>query len=90
MNAAPSDLSDFDFCWSASAFEHFGSIDQGLAFIERIIECLKPGGRAVHTTELNVSSNDDTVAEGPPFCSGAATWRPWRLGSLQGGTESPR
>lgn len=25
------------------------------------LKCLKPGGLAVHTTEFNVSSNDDTV-----------------------------
>lgn len=28
------------------------------------MECLKPGGIAVHTTEFNVSSNEDTLTEG--------------------------
>jgi len=61
MNAIPDDLTDFDFCWSACALEHLGSIEKGLAFIERSILCLKPGGWAVHTTEYNFSSNLETV-----------------------------
>jgi hypothetical protein len=61
MNAVPDDLVGFDFCWSACALEHLGSIEKGLAFIERSIECLAPGGWAVHTTEYNVSSDDETV-----------------------------
>ena len=61
MNHVPDDLTGFDFCWSSCALEHLGSIEQGLAFIERSLDCLKPGGWAVHTTELNLSSNDDTV-----------------------------
>jgi SAM-dependent methyltransferase len=55
MNQIPNDLAtSFDFCWSACALEHLGSIDKGLQFIERSLECLKPGGVAVHTTELNL------------------------------------
>ncbi len=61
MNQVPTDLTEFDFCWSACAFEHLGSIEQGLQFIERIVDCLKPGGWAVHTTEFNLSSNDQTL-----------------------------
>lgn len=61
MNHVPDDLTGFDFCWSSCALEHLGSIELGLAFIERSLECLKPGGWAVHTTELNLSSNHDTV-----------------------------
>lgn len=61
MNHIPADLTDFDFCWSACALEHLGSIEQGLAFIERSIACLRPGGWAVHTTEFNLGSDDDTV-----------------------------
>lgn len=61
MNAIPDDLTGFDFCWSACALEHLGSIEKGLDFIVRSVECLKPGGWAIHTTELNLSSNDDTV-----------------------------
>jgi 2-polyprenyl-3-methyl-5-hydroxy-6-metoxy-1,4-benzoquinol methylase len=61
MNHIPDDLTGFDFCWSSCAFEHLGSIEKGLAFVERSLDCLKPGGWVVHTTELNLSSNDDTV-----------------------------
>lgn len=61
MNAVPDDLRGYDFCWSACALEHLGSIEKGLAFIERSVECLSPGGWAVHTTEFNISSNTGTV-----------------------------
>lgn len=61
MNAIDKDLRGFDFCWSACALEHLGSIQQGLQFIEASVECLRPGGVAVHTTEFNCQSNDDTL-----------------------------
>lgn len=62
MNHVPADLDGrFDFCWSACALEHLGSIEAGLAFIERSVACLAPGGVAVHTTEFNCSSDDDTL-----------------------------
>lgn len=54
-------IGSFDFCWSACALEHLGSIDDGLAFIERSVDCLISGGVAVHTTEFNCSSNNDTL-----------------------------
>jgi len=65
MNAVPDDLTGFDFCWSACALEHLGSIEAGLAFIRRSVDTLKPGGWAVHTTEFNVSSNTHTMDVGP-------------------------
>jgi hypothetical protein len=62
MNEIPADLSEqFDFCWSSCAFEHLGSIEHGLTFVERSIDTLVPGGVAVHTTEFNLSSNDETL-----------------------------
>ena len=61
MTDIPTDLTDFDFCWSTCAYEHLGSIEAGLRFVERSVDCLKPGGVAVHTTELNLSSNRETV-----------------------------
>lgn len=64
MNAVPNDLTDFDFTWSTCSFEHCGSLELGLGFLERQMDCLKPGGVAVHTTEFNLSSNDATVTEG--------------------------
>ncbi|MFK4059076.1 SAM-dependent methyltransferase [Brevundimonas sp. NPDC046655] len=61
MNHVPDDLTGYDFCWSACAFEHLGSIEKGLAFVERSIDCLKPGGWAVHTSEYNYGSNTETI-----------------------------
>lgn len=61
MNTIPPDLAGFDFTWSSRALEHLGSIDRGLDFIRNSVSCLTFGGLAVHTTEFNVSSNDDTI-----------------------------
>jgi len=61
MNDIPKDLRGFDFCWSACALEHLGSIERGMRFVEASLDCLAPGGVAVHTTELNLDSNDDTL-----------------------------
>lgn len=60
MRNIPADLTGFDFCWSACAMEHLGSIEAGVRFARKAMRCLKPGGVAVHTTEYNVSSNADT------------------------------
>jgi hypothetical protein len=65
MNDIPTDLRSFDFTWSTCAFEHCGSIDLGLAFLERQMACLRPGGVAVHTTEFNLGSNRETITTGP-------------------------
>lgn len=64
MNEIPSDLKGFDFTWSTCSFEHCGNLELGLRFLERQMACLAPGGIAVHTTEFNLSSNDDTVDRG--------------------------
>jgi 2-polyprenyl-3-methyl-5-hydroxy-6-metoxy-1,4-benzoquinol methylase len=61
MNNISSDLRDFDFVWSSCAFEHLGSIQKGLDFVCNAMQCLKPGGIAVHTTEFNLSSNFSTA-----------------------------
>jgi SAM-dependent methyltransferase len=58
------ELNDFDFVWSSCAFEHLGSLAAGHRFVMEAMDCLKPGGLAVHTTEFNVGSNDATVSEG--------------------------
>jgi SAM-dependent methyltransferase len=65
MNAIPSDLSGFDFNWSSCSFEHLGSIDLGLKFLQSQLDTLKPGGFAIHTTEFNISSEYETVEEDP-------------------------
>jgi hypothetical protein len=64
MNRIPDDLRDFDFTWSSCSFEHCGSIELGLDFVVNQLQCLRPGGVAVHTTEFNLSSNDATLEEG--------------------------
>ena len=61
MNSIPADLQDFDFCWSACSFEHLGSLEHGIRFVENAMNVLKPGGVAVHTTEFNLSSNSQTL-----------------------------
>jgi SAM-dependent methyltransferase len=65
MREIPADLVDFDFTWSSCAFEHLGSIDDGLRFVADQLRTLRPGGVAVHTTELNVSSATSTLETGP-------------------------
>lgn len=65
MNDIPASLTNFDFCWSACSLEHLGSLEAGMRFVERSLECLSPGGVAVHTTELNLHSPHDTISAGP-------------------------
>lgn len=65
MNAIPADLGGHDFTWSCCSFEHCGSIELGLRFLLAQMECLEPGGVAVHTTELNLTSNERTIDTGP-------------------------
>jgi hypothetical protein len=64
MNDVPDDLVGFDFTWSSCAMEHLGSLEAGLQFFSRQLDCLRPGGIGVHTTEFNVASDEDTVADG--------------------------
>ena len=65
MNAIPSDLRDFDFCWSICALEHIGSIQKGLDFIENSLRTLRSGGVAVHTTEFNFLNDERTIDDWP-------------------------
>ncbi|MFC5401655.1 SAM-dependent methyltransferase [Cohnella soli] len=51
----------FDFTWSSCSFEHLGSIELGKRFIVNQMKCLRPGGVAVHTTEFNLTSNEETL-----------------------------
>lgn len=60
MNEIPADLVDFDFNWSSCSFEHLGTLERGISFLKDQIKTLRPGGWAVHTTEYNISSNDET------------------------------
>jgi len=64
MTRIDADLQGFDFVWSSCSLEHLGTLDRGREFIFNSLKCLRPGGLAVHTTEFNLSSNDDTKEEG--------------------------
>ena len=57
-------IGQFDFLWSSCAFEHLGSLRAGVDFVCNAMRFLKPCGIAVHTTEYNVSSNDETLFRG--------------------------
>jgi len=66
MTDIPADLhGGFDVCWSVCAFEHLGSIEAGLAFVENSLKCLKPGGIAVHTTEFSLDPSPETTDDWP-------------------------
>jgi hypothetical protein len=68
----PSDMRDlrlpwkerFDFLWSSCSIEHLGSLEAGMKFVEQAMQLLVPGGWAMHTTEINVASNDETLMTG--------------------------
>ena len=60
MNDIPADLAGFDFNWSSCSFEHLGTLEKGFDFLRNQLKTLRPGGWSVHTTEFNVSSNDET------------------------------
>jgi SAM-dependent methyltransferase len=64
MNAIPADLRGFDFTWSSCALEHLGTLGAGADFVAAQMDCLRPGGVAVHTTEYLVSSDEETVQAG--------------------------
>jgi hypothetical protein len=65
MRSIPDDLVDFDFCWSSCAFEHLGSLEAGMDFVMKSLDTVRSGAVVVHTTELNLSSDADTLSEGP-------------------------
>ncbi|NOG72849.1 cyclopropane-fatty-acyl-phospholipid synthase family protein [Roseicella sp. DB1501] len=53
-----------DLVWSACSMEHLGSHEAGLAFVETAMRCLRPGGIAVHTTEMNLDPAGPTLDRG--------------------------
>ena len=70
----PLDMNDYDsipagwqFHWSSCVIEHLGGIDMAIEFLVQSSIRLAPGGVAVHTTEFNLSSNEDTIDE-PGTC----------------------
>ncbi len=64
MRSLPPDLGEFDAMWSSCAIEHLGSLEAGFRFVDASLEHCRPGGLALHTTELNVSDERRTVESG--------------------------
>ena len=67
MNDYESIPSDWQFHWSSCVIEHLGGIQKAIDFLVQSSLRLAPGGIAVHTTEFNLSSNEDTIDE-PGAC----------------------
>lgn len=66
MNDIGDAFTGFDFCWSSCCLEHLGSLEAGMEFIINSVEkTLRIGGVACHTTEFNLSSDEDTIRDGP-------------------------
>jgi len=61
MNELPNDLGMYDYLWSSCSFEHLGSLKHGMDFVINSCTFLKPGGVAIHTTEFNLTSNEETL-----------------------------
>jgi hypothetical protein len=81
------DLRGFDGLWSCSSLEHLDDFDAGLAFVERSMDCLKPGGLGVFTTEYNVSSNDETIFRGRAVTGGGWPYVVYRRRDIEGLAE---
>jgi hypothetical protein len=64
MTAIPQHLYGFDGLWSSCCFEHLGSPDAGFDFVMAAMECLRPGGVAVHTTEFDCADHVDLAVHG--------------------------
>lgn len=64
MTKIDDDLIDFDFTWSSCCFEHLGSLEAGIQFVVDSVKTLKVGGVACHTTEFNLSSDEQTLEMG--------------------------
>ena len=64
MTDIPADLTGFDVLWSSCAFEHLGSAAAGADFALKSMDCLRPGGLAVHTTVIRVDGGPDLELPG--------------------------
>jgi len=67
MNHVPAELGNFDVVWSSCAVEHLGSPQRGIDFVVRSCAMLRPGGVAVHTTELELIPKPSTADYG--YCA---------------------
>jgi D-inositol-3-phosphate glycosyltransferase len=59
----------FDFTWSAGSLEHLGGKERGIQFFLRQMACLRPGGIAAHTTELDMSPDGAPPCDSPDLCA---------------------
>lgn len=90
MNDVSADLNGkFNFCWSICALEHLGSIEKGLEFIKRSLDTLKPGGIAIHTTEYNYSSDEETIDNWPTVLFRKQDFLRLRNEVIKAGYEAP-
>lgn len=64
MNDIPDGLGTHDLVWSSCAMEHLGSPERGLEFVKQSLRFLRPGGLAVHTTELDLTPGETTIDYG--------------------------
>lgn len=83
MNFIPEHLRNYDWCYSSCSLDHLGTLKKGLDFIKNSLKCLVPGGYALHTTELNLSSTGRTIESG-----GVVLYRPSDLHTLVQELES--
>lgn len=74
MNNIPADLVGFDFCWSVCAIDHCGSIRLSKRFIYKQMECLRPGGVAIHTCEYGPKLDWQA-----PDYGGTIVWSHWDI-----------
>jgi hypothetical protein len=63
MRRIPDDLRDYDATWSSCCFEHLGSKQAGFEFVLNSLRTLKPGGIAIHTTEIDCSRGRRSLLE---------------------------
>lgn len=62
MNKLPASFKEkYDFVWSTCALGHIGGYSQGINFIIQSLSLLKPGGRLVHTTEIDENDHSPKV-----------------------------
>jgi hypothetical protein len=57
----PEDLVNFDFIWSAHANERLYSVAAATQFVEEVMQCLRPGGLAVHTFSYDLRPGGGSV-----------------------------
>jgi hypothetical protein len=64
MKDIPDDLKNFDFTSSACAWNIWDRLTKAANSFERTLTTLRPGGIAIHTTQLNCSSDDKAIEHG--------------------------